>query len=92
MLLSAGAMANARNHQGLTPLYEAAFNLNEEMTCCLLRAGADVSTCSHFRRTPLHEASARGGQNGAGMLRLVRLLISEGADVNAKESNGLSVL
>ncbi|KAK3168224.1 hypothetical protein OEA41_004670 [Lepraria neglecta] len=80
MLFSAGAMANARNHQGLTPLHGAALNLNKEMACHLLRAGADVNAYSHLGRTPLHEASARGGRKGADMLRLVRLLISEGGN------------
>ena len=85
-------MANTRNHQGLTPRHGAALKLNEKVACRLLRAGADFNACSHLGRTPLHEASACEGQIGADMLRLVRLPISEGADINANESNGLSIL
>jgi ankyrin repeat protein len=92
MLLAAGAMANARDDTGFAPLHHAAFHINELMTRHLLEAGADVNAFSGSETTPLHHAVMSNWQQNQGRLRFLRLLISGGADVNAKGPNQWSVL
>lgn len=90
ILLSAGALANATDGYGRTPLHEAADSENPEaaatrpeVVAALLEAGADPNAVDDYSNTPL--LSALGG--GAGT-RVVNLLIRAGTDVNAADDDG----
>ena len=61
-------------------------------TEALIRAGADVNNNAHFlRRTPLMLASMHAGVIND-RIRIVRLLLDKGADVNAKDGRKQTVL
>ncbi len=83
LLLTAGARANARTREGVTPLQLAAINGSARMLGRLIKSGADP-------KAPLTPAgdtalmlAARTGKTDA-----IRLLLEAGADLNAKESWG----
>jgi len=67
--------------KGATPLYEAAFNLDADAVKQLLAAGADVNKATESGDTPLHGATERESEE---VLEIVKILVSHGADVNAK--------
>ena len=48
----------------------------------LLEHGADPNICNHGHSTPLHQASSKGE------LEFVRLLLSYGANIDAKDGGG----
>ena len=76
--LAAGALVNAKNESGWTPLHQAAWGGHTEVAELLIANGADVNTMTDgYRWTPLHEA-ARSGRKV-----IAKLLINKGADVNA---------
>lgn len=79
-LLRAGADANAANRYGIAPIHLAAVNGSKAMLDTLLAAGAGVDTLGQDGETVLMTV-ARGGHVDA-----ARLLISKGADVNAREA------
>jgi len=79
LVLAAGADANETNPEGQTPLMAVARTGNVEAATLLLQHGAKVDTREHWGgQTALLWAAA---QNQPAMLRL---LISKGADVNAR--------
>ena len=78
LLLRAGAHAAAQNRYGITPLHAACVNGNARMIEMLLEAGADPNT-RLAGETALMTA-ARSGSVDA-----LTILITHGADVNAKE-------
>ena len=100
LLLKAGSNVNASNTfggavkngplalTGLTPLMLAVSNGSSEITAALLRAGAEVNAADGRKMTPVMLAVATDLANPA----TVDLLIQAGADVNAKDQNGESVL
>lgn len=76
---SAREMVNIKN-KNYTPLHIAANNGNYEMARLLLASGADVAVKdSESGETPLHFACADGTD-----VRLVRLLMDTGSNVNAR--------
>lgn len=70
-----------------TPLYQAAFVGDVDTVKYLLSIGADVNKGNEHGKTPLHVAAAAESERA---LELVKILVTHGADVNARiESKGL---
>ena len=65
-----------------TPLHEAADAGEPDQVERLLRLGADVNARDYYERTPLHRAAA--AVPVPERLVVLRMLLSNGADVNAK--------
>jgi ankyrin repeat protein len=87
-LIKAGASVNVLDSDGVTPLFCAAAEGNNEAVINLLRNGADVYLCeTEFKgRSPLHAAAAYGD------LEIVECLIKVGASVNVLDSEGVTSL
>ncbi len=73
---------------GFTPLGLASFFKHEALAEFLLSAGANPSLPSNnaFRVAPLHSAAASKN------VKIAKLLIDAGADVNAKQQEGITPL
>ena len=67
---------------GWTPLERACYSGRDDIVKFLIREGADVQRHGKFDRTPLHSVFYTPKTNGH--LACAKLLIAEGADVNAK--------
>ena len=81
-LLARGADIEARNNEQETPLMCAILNIdNLEVTKAFLEAGANIEAADKFQRTPLHHAAS----NRRGDLRYMGLLLSEGANLEARQ-------
>ncbi|KAL2124048.1 hypothetical protein VTJ04DRAFT_413 [Mycothermus thermophilus] len=88
LLITKHAPVDARNNEGSTPLHLAAFHDNAAMAQLLLRNGAyrNAKTNDKFW-TPLHIAAFRHYDSA-----VVKLLISDHADVNATGLNNIRPL
>jgi ankyrin repeat protein len=89
LLAGDGALVNARDKDGSTPLHCAAWKGHVEVAAVLLDAGADLNARSqneHYGDTPLH-AAAHGNQRA-----VAELLIARGADARAVSCNGRTPL
>lgn len=100
LLIDNGAIIDAKDTYGKTPLWAAVYNGQFEVAKLLLAKGADVHV-KFYGRTLLHEAASKpkpvkhrrwnlmpipGGNVGSDDPRtIVKLLIDNGADVNAKD-------
>lgn len=82
-LITSGADVNARNQWGETPLLVAT---TEDIQIALLRAQADPNIKSIDGTTPLHNAIRMG------FLETFRRLVSERANINARDAAGNSAL
>lgn len=85
-LLERGADIEAKEKYGCTPLHYAG---ERAIAKCIIEHGADieVKTKSVFGgATPLHLVAASGA------LGVVKLLLEQGADINAKDEDGLTPL
>jgi ankyrin repeat protein len=80
LLVASGADVRARSKVGETALMDAAARGDLTAAKLLLERGADVNATDHRGYTPLILASAHDGEAP----ELVRLLLSCGADCNAK--------
>ena len=80
--LQMGALINANDHFGHSPLHYAAYKGNESFVDFLLRNGGNPNAQSKHLSTPLH--SAAWGRN----LKVAEILLEDGADVNAKTDEG----
>ena len=102
-LIENGADVNAKLKSGWTPLAALAsftgvtdMDAEEQLqvnrvALALIRSGADVNAKYNVRNwTPLHEAFF--GLSGEHNLHLIRTLIENGADVNAKDDGGFTPL
>lgn len=82
LLISKGLDVNLKNNGGFTALYYA----NPEAIGLLIEAGAKVDERDNQRKTPLIWACV------SGQIDRVKKLIALGADANAKDSDGKSVM
>jgi ankyrin repeat protein len=82
------ALIASHSSDGWTPLHLAAFFGNRSLALQLLERGAEVDARSvnTMKNTPLHAATA--GRK----IELVRLLLDEGAAVNASQEGGWTAL
>lgn len=80
---------NEHGRDGFTPLQLACYFGQEETALWLLEHGADVDAVAQNPQPirPLHAAAA-----GKGTLGLLRALLEHGADPNARQSGGFTVL
>ena len=86
LLLDRGANPNGRNAAGATPLLWAIPNLAKVKL--LVEHGADVNARSaNLQRTPLLVAASYPGA-----AEVLRLLLSKGADIHAKDKSGMHAL
>lgn len=81
-LLQAGADINAQNSELMTPLM---YNDREDVAAFLIAQGADVNLFSRNGCTALHVWARKS-------LRIVKLLVEAGADMNVVTDSGMSVL
>ncbi|MEN6427711.1 MAG: ankyrin repeat domain-containing protein [Phycisphaerales bacterium] len=85
LLLANGADINARRHNGATALHCALLNYRYDMARLLIASGADPSASTIASgATPLHLA--------ANECDIVEMLLTRGADVNARCKNGTTPL
>lgn len=79
LLIAAGANVNAANDYGVTPLSLACSNRSPAFVERLLKAKADPNAAQWTGETPLMTAASTGN------IDVVKLLLAQGAAVNAKE-------
>jgi ankyrin repeat protein len=81
ILLDAGAQVNAKDKDGRTAIFKAAYySSNLNILAKLINAGADIHAVGNNGMTCLIEAA------GAGRAENVRLLLNKGAKVNARSN------
>ncbi|MDD2898325.1 MAG: ankyrin repeat domain-containing protein [Desulfuromonadaceae bacterium] len=101
LLIDHGAEIDARNSAGFTPLFASAYWSSKDVSALLISKGANVNAKSNSGWTPLHKAIERyayppdsgrspppSANELASMMEIVKLLIANGADVNAESSDG----
>lgn len=91
-LLEAGADVSRSDGNGKTPLMVAAKSGNSKIVQYLISAGADVNAAqtggnNEVGKTPLHNAVIH--KNNVGV---IRMLIDNGANLNATDENGKTAL
>ena len=97
LLIEAGADIEARSVFGARALHWAASIGLPETTAKLIKRGAEIEAkCTEFGATPLYWAAHAMGPNGPAKRRdpvgAAKLLLEAGADVNATNKEGMSVL
>ena len=83
LLISLGANVNGKDSSGKTPLHFAAIKGDALITLILLKHNANISLKDNLDRTPLSYASN---------LKIVKLLLESGGNVNDKNDDGLTLL
>ena len=86
LLIDAGAIIDAEDHSGATPLHVAASS-NPETLDALLDATADVKARDKNGATPLHNAAEVSGS-----ARNINALLKAGANIEARTKNGSTPL
>ena len=94
MLLKKGILPNAMDKKGWTPLHCAAYSAHIKMCELLLDFGADVTLKNSNDTTPLHYIARLNLKTCdiSGQHHIMNLMIERGADVNAINNVGASVL
>ena len=102
-LIDAGADVNVFDNEGFSPLMNAIFREHTEVIECLIKAGVEVNTASRrggvparYAHTtalsykyPLLAAAFRDRQQSG---KIIDILITAGADVNATDDGGTTAL
>jgi ankyrin repeat protein len=88
LLASDPSLAGVYAPDGFTPLHLAAFFARDDAARTLIARGAEVGAVSRNQMTnqPLHAAAAGGS------VEICRLLLENGADVNARQQGGYTPL
>ena len=98
VLLAANARIEDKDKESETALMRAARNAHAEVVAILLRAGASVNARNRYGQTPLLQAVSRPRSDGylihedARIEAVARLLIANGAYVNAFDNNAHTAL
>jgi len=94
LLLDKGTNINAQNFSKTTPLYIAVLNNNFDLVNLLLSKGADVNISDILGKTPLMLAlqSVENQKDSDTSYKMVKLLLDNGAGLNAKDKNGEYVI
>jgi ankyrin repeat protein len=83
LLLDQGAVINSARQDGVTPLFIAVQDGQQDVVALLLEKGADVNMQARVGGvTLLHIGAYRGDE------KIVALLLQHGADKNARMSSG----
>ena len=82
-----GADINYKNGKGETPLFLAVYYENKKIAKLLIESGADVNSRDNYGNTPLFIVTTLSDPIPIGSY-----LISQGADLNAKNFDGQSIL
>lgn len=87
MLKNNPKLATCVFYNGTTnPMCRATYLGHQKMVALLLKAGADVNTCSSDQRTPLIWASFRDN------CQMMSLLLASGADATLVDKDGWNAL
>ncbi len=93
LLIELGADVNAEDYRKAAPLHYAAGVGLDVLVEILLQRGADPKAVNTFGSTALHEIAGGGGTAPErGQVRIVRLLLAAGAEVDATENAGRTPL
>lgn len=98
LLIARGADINAKSKDGFTALHTAAYNGHKDIVELLVRKGALVDAQDIGGRTPLHKAMEKLAirlptqeptpSEVSTTVSIVKLLLANNADVNARQSLG----
>lgn len=92
LLVEKGAVVNAADRDGLTPLMAAAGHYGHEECALLLAHGAAVEARDAHGNTALLRAAAQADGSMEARWGLVRLLLDKGADPKAANDSGVTAL
>jgi len=92
--VSRGADVNVKDKHGTTPLYYPALNGDVESVEFLVSKGADVNVNLNDRGMSLLHLTVMNNCNGDAIAaeKIVRILVSHGADVNVKNDVGKTAI
>ena len=88
VIASAGAVFDARNSDGATPLHFATINGAAPVVQALISAGADPTVTNEDDATPLHWAAMSSHAN----VDVVRTLVAAGADPTGRIDGSVTTL
>lgn len=90
MLLKKGAKVNEINISGKTPVFHCSFNYSVELLNLLVKYGADINIVDKYKNTLLHDDYINCPIEH--FEEFLKVLLSLGLDINAKNSTGLTPL